>query len=568
MEPNENSVKEPTKFGIFLNKVKNWFINLFIAIGAFFVKLGKAIWAFLVKTGKGIVAFFVKAGQGIAKFFVNLYNRFVYGGWRTKLTHFIMGSGHMALGRPIKGIIYLLVQIGYIVFMFVPGGGLYWLSKFDNLGDVAVEYEQYCTEIPTKPVSECDPDFIDHGSPIFKDNSMLIMLFGVATILLTIVFLVIYFMQLRGTHNAEKKYEAAKTLHNEQNALINAQDVDANEGEVPVVKKFVNPLPTFNDEFKSLLNARFHFTTLALPALTISIFTVLPLVFMILLAFTNYNLKNGPPNSLFTWVGLDTFKRLFSTQGSASFGTALWSILQWTFIWAIAATLSNYILGIILAMIINRRSIKAKKLWRTIFVISIAIPQFVTLMLMNQLLKDTGPLNQLLIDWGLVAKNSPIKFLTDPTLARITVIVVNIWVGVPYTMLITSGILMNIPADLYESARIDGAGAFKQFTKITMPYMLFVTGPHLITSFIGNINNFNVIFFLTGGGPSSGEISEFSYGRTDILITWLFNLTVGGNKQEFAIGSALGIFIFIISITITLILYSRTAAAQKEGDFA
>lgn len=554
MHHNGNSINEQSKFTNFLKGIKKWFVN----------------------AGKTIGAFFTKVGKGIARFFVNVYNTFVHGGWRTKVSHAIMGSGHMLLGRPIKGLIYLVSQIGYFIYMFLPNGGFYWLGKFKNLGDVAVEYEQYCTMIPTTPLEDCDPDWIDHGSPIFRDNSMLIMLFGVATILITLAFLTLFFMQARGTYLAEKKYEAAKAKYNE--TLIEFENVDALDvesadeiadeaiAEPRTRPKFKNPLPTFSAELKSLLNDRFHFTTLTLPAITISTFTILPLVFMILLAFTNYNVTNGPPNSLFTWVGLDTFKRLFTTQGTASFGDALWDILKWTFVWAIFATATNYILGLLLAMIINRRSIRAKKVWRTIFVISIAIPQFVTLLLMNQLLQDNGPLNWTLRNWGLISK--PIKFLSDPKLARLTVILVNIWVGVPYTMLITSGILMNIPNDLYESARIDGAGPVRQFVSITLPYMLFVTGPYLITAFIGNINNFNVIFFLTGGGPSSGQISEFSYGRTDILITWLYNLTVGGNKQEYAIGSALGIFIFIISATITLLLYSRTAAAQQEGDFS
>jgi arabinogalactan oligomer/maltooligosaccharide transport system permease protein len=126
---------------------------------------------------------------------------------------------------------------------------------------------------------------------------------------------------------------------------------------------------------------------------------------------------------------------------------------------------------------------------------------------------------------------------------------------------------MNIPSDLYESARIDGAGTFTQFTKITLPYMLFVTGPYLITQFIGNINNFNVIFFLTGGDPSA-NIPGVQYGKTDILVTWLYDLTVNGAQQQYAIGSALGIFIFLISVFITLALYSKTSAATQEGDFA
>lgn len=532
-----------------------WLKDLMSTIGGFFVRLGKGIINFFIDTGKAIKNFFVNLWKMISRFFISVYNGFVKGGWRTRLSHFIMGSGQMAMGRPIKGIIYLLIQVAYFLFMFIPGGGITWLSKFDTLGDVAVEYVEECIWPPGTPIDLCDADSIT-TKPIFRDNSLLIMLFSVATIIITIIFLVIYFMQVRGAFKGEKAYVEAK-------AKYEALKADGSE------EKFNNPLPTFGEELKSLLNERFHFTTLSLPTITLTMFTILPLIFMILLAFTNYNREYSPPNKLFTWVGLGTFKKLFSTKGASStnatFGSAMFRILKWTFIWAFFATFTNYIFGMILAMIINRKSIRLKKLWRTLFVVSIAVPQFVTLLLMNQLLQRYGPLNETLIRWGWIKE--AIKFLEDPTLAKITVIVVNIWIGVPYTMLLTSGILMNIPTELYESAKIDGAGPVRQFFQITMPYILFVTGPYLITQFIGNINNFNVIFFLTGGGPSTG-IPGVPYGHTDILITWLYALTVGGAHEEYAIGSALGIFIFLISATITLVLYSRTSAAQSEGDFA
>lgn len=523
-------MNDESKVVRFFKGIGQWFVNLFVTIGSFFAQIGR----------------------GIARFWVNVYKQFINGGWRTKLSHFIMGIGHIFMERPIKGIIYLLIQVGYFVFMFIPNGGIYWLSKFGTLGTKAMEMTPICI-IPGVPVEDCHPDDIVEKAT-FLDDSMLIMLFSMATIIVTIFFLVVYFVSVKGAYKAETKYEEAKKEY---------ASLEIKEGEEKPAWK--NPLPTFLDELKSLLNHRFHFTTLSIPTITISIFTVLPLAFMIMLAFTNFNKANGPPNTLFTWVGLQTFKNLFSTQGSASFGSAMFDILQWTFIWAFFATFTNYIFGLILAMIINRRSIKAKKLWRTIFVITIAVPQFVTLLLMSQLLKEYGPLNEELMRLGWIT--SRIKFLNDPILARVSVILVNIWVGVPYTMLITSGILMNIPTDLYESARIDGAGPVRQFMKITLPYMLFVTGPYLITQFVGNINNFNVIFFLTQGGPSTGQIGV-PYGHTDILVTWLYALTVGGDRQEYAIGSALGIFIFLISATITLVLYSRTAAAQQEGDFA
>ena len=156
---------------------------------------------------------------------------------------------------------------------------------------------------------------------------------------------------------------------------------------------------------------------------------------------------------------------------------------------------------------INKKGIKFKAFWRTLFVITIAVPQFVSLLLMNQMLQQNGAINVLL---GMfLGENPNIQFLNSTTLmARMTVIIVNCWVGIPYTILSMSGILMNIPEDLYESARIDGAGPVKTFTKITLPYMIFVTTPQLITQFVGNINNFNVIYLLTGGGPKTEEFYQ------------------------------------------------------------
>jgi arabinogalactan oligomer/maltooligosaccharide transport system permease protein len=200
-------------------------------------------------------------------------------------------------------------------------------------------------------------------------------------------------------------------------------------------------------------------------------------------------------------------------------------------------------------------------MWRTIFVITIAVPQFVSLMLMSQILHDQGPLNMLLKKWGFISQNIP--FLTNATYARITVIIVNIWVGIPYTMLITSGILMNIPADLYESASIDGASPARMFFSITLPYMLFVTTPYLITAFVGNINNFNVIFLLTKGGPLVTDY--YQAGKTDLLVTWLYKLTV--DKQNYSLASTIGIFVFLICASLSLVVYNLSGSSRKEEEF-
>ena len=149
------------------------------------------------------------------------------------------------------------------------------------------------------------------------------------------------------------------------------------------------------------------------------------------------------------------------------------------------------------------------------------------------------------------------------------VVLINIWIGIPYLMLIATGILMNIPQDLYESAKIDGANVWQQYTRITLPYMLFVTGPYLLTSFIGNINNFNVIYLLTGGGPTDPALltSGGSAGSTDLLITWLFNITTGATSN-YKLAAVIAIMIFLVVAILSLVVYNIMPSNRNERDFS
>jgi arabinogalactan oligomer/maltooligosaccharide transport system permease protein len=131
-------------------------------------------------------------------------------------------------------------------------------------------------------------------------------------------------------------------------------------------------------------------------------------------------------------------------------------------------------------------------------------------------------------------------------------------------MLIVTGLLMNIPAELYESARIDGANAFQSFRKITLPYMLFVTGPFLLTQFIGNLNNFNVIFLLNQGNPKSLELTN-NAGATDLLVTWLYKMTI--NDSNYKIAAVIGIMVFIVTAVISLIVYNVLPSVKDEEGF-
>lgn len=333
--------------------------------------------------------------------------------------------------------------------------------------------------------------------------------------------------------------------------------------------KFVGKAKTFKQQINSLLNENFHVTILTIPVLGIILFTVVPLLFSILIAFTNYAYGHQPPTQLFTWIGLDNFNSLFNAPADSIYAilpSALASTLGWTIAWTFLSTFSNYFLGIVLALLINKKGIKFKKVWRTIFIMTIAIPQFISLMLIGIALKDTGVLGV----WWNDTFGYKLGFATSSQngalISKIIILIVNVWVGIPYTMLSTTGILLNIPRDLYESATVDGAGTVTQFTKITLPYILFVTGPYLITQFIGNINNFNVIYFLTGGGPNlAGTVLQI--GHTDLLITFLYKMITSDNNPQFGIASSVGIIIFVICAFFSIIMYNKSGAVQSEDQF-
>ncbi len=432
---------------------------------------------------------------------------------RTRLTFVIMGAGSLLRGQWGRGILYLLSQVGYILYMWLFGWE--YLLGLRTLGTVT----------QGKVFDEAEGIYIYTAG----DNSMQILLFGVLTVLLTLVFLYLYFHSLRAAVRAQRRVQNGRRLD------------------------------TFREDLQSLSDRRYHISLLTPPILLVVSFTLLPLLFMVLIAFTNFDKTHQPPGNLFTWVGLDNFAGMFS--GNTQLGHTFLNLLLWTLLWAVFATFTNYLFGMILALMINKKGIRFKKFWRTVFILTIAVPQFVSLMLMSQLLADEGALNVLLRELGWISGSVP--FLTNGTVAKIVVIVVNMWVGIPYTMLITSGILMNIPEDMYESARIDGAGPVRMFTRITLPYMLFVTTPYLITQFVANINNFNVIYLLTRGGPLT--LDYYKAGKTDLLVTWLYKQTV--EEQNYNLAAVIGVIVFVITAVGALLVYNTSASAKKEEEF-
>ncbi len=444
-------------------------------------------------------------------------NALLKGDILTRLSFILLGAGNIARKQIVKGLLFLFTEICYIYYMI--SYGFYSLSEFSTLG----HYERQ--EIPTDWGGY---EYIYVGIP-----SVQVLLYGVATIVITLLFVAFW-------------RECVKSAYKAQCFTKNGEHVN-----------------TFIDDIKDLFNVNLHKLLLALPLLGILTLTVLPLIFMMLMAFTNYSdalTPDGKSNYLnrFFWVAFDSFKDVLDINGNI--GEQFWGVLTWTLIWAVFATVLNYIGGMILAIVINRKGTRLKGLWRFNFILSIAIPQFVSLLIMRTMLSDTGAINNLLIEWGVIDKALP--FWTNATWARVTVIIVNLWVGIPYTMLQLTGVLQNIPAELYEAAKVDGANAITTFFKITLPYMLFVTAPYLITTFTGNINNFNVIYLLTGGGP--GKLGHTA-GQTDLLVTWLYKLTI--DKYDYNIGAVIGIMTFVVLAIVSLVTFRNTGSYKDEEGF-
>ncbi len=434
---------------------------------------------------------------------------FIEGDFKTKISYLIFGFGPIMRGQILIGAALLLLEV--LFFWYMTGFGWQYFSKITTLGTVATQ------KVGRKTV--------------YGDNSFLILLFGVLSIFAVLAFLLVWYINIRENRKEELLLKAGKKL------------------------------PSNKDAFLSLFDKNFDKTLLALPVVGIFVFTVLPILFMICVAFTNYDATHQAPAKLFTWVGFDNFKKLFSFA-STGFGGTFLQVLGWTLAWSLFATFIDYFLGIAVAMLINRKGIKFKKVWRTILVMTIAVPQFVSLLYVAKLFSSSGLINGWLMKLGII--ETAIPFWTNPFLAKIMIIVINIWIGIPYLMLIATGLLMNIPEDLYESARIDGASPWQMFKSITLPYMLFVTGPFLLTQFIGNLNNFNVIYLLTGGAPKSGSMVGGA-GKTDLLVTWLYKMTI--NDTDYKMAAVIGIMIFIVTAVIALVVYQMLPSVKDEEGF-
>ena len=447
-----------------------------------------------------------------------------------KLSLLWMGAGYARRKQYVKAAIMTVLELAVILFTIIFA--MQYIPKFGTLGTVS--------PVRSFNVDTMKNEFNDY------DNSFQILLFSLFSFVVWAAFVAVWVKNIMDVYRLQLMEDAGEHIN------------------------------SFKEDLVSFKEEKFHITLLTLPVLGVVVFTVIPILLLILVAFTNYDQNHMPPSGLFNWVGFNNFISLFGGGGlTVSFGYAFVRVLGWTLVWSFFATITTYVGGILLSLLLNSKKTRLPKLWRTLFIATIAVPQFVSLLLVRNFFSNGGIVNTICANIGLtgflqkigLVSTSYIPFLSAPGWAHVMIILINIWIGVPYQMLIATGVLMNLPTEQVESAKVDGAKPFQIFRKITMPYMLFVTGPALVTDFVKNINNFNVIYLLTENVyTTTNQVMANSQAKeVDLLVTWLFRLTQ--DYYNYKMASVIGIVVFVICAVFTLIAFNRMIRGDKEGTY-
>lgn len=421
------------------------------------------------------------------------------------LSAVVWGSGQLYNRQPAKAAGFFLAQILCIICMPQCRKGLWGLM---TLGE---------------------EERVTRGRKVIVqgDNSILLLIIGLVWLFAAITFLLIYIGQIR---------DAVRTAERQNQG-----------GEILKGRKWV----------RKFTQKSYPYLVLTPTAALTVMFVVVPILFGFLIAFTNYSVPNYvPPKHLVDWVGVKNFLDMFKLP---MWNDTFWGVALWTIIWAVLSTVTCFFGGLMVAILVNSRRVKCKKLWRTIFILPWAIPGMISLLIFRNMFNGQfGVINTFLRSHGIISANIP--WLSDPLLAKIVILIVNFWLGFPYFMALMSGVMTSISMDVIEAARIDGANAKQEFRHITLPLVLYSTAPLLVMSFAGNFNNFNVIYFLTDGNPINPSY-KFA-GSTDILITWIYKLTKDNGQYNMA--SVMSILVFLVIAGISTFNFLRTKSFKEE----
>ena len=354
------------------------------------------------------------------------------------------------------------------------------------------------------------------------DRSIIFMIEGVLAIVFVVLAMAIYVFSFKDAHKTEKDQ-----------------------------LKGIRPNSFF--ETKKMMRTDGFPYLISTPALLVIIFIVMvPIITAILISFTNMDPQH---QNKFEWIGLNNYLTIAKGQGIA--GKAFWHIFAWTIIWTLGASTLAIVLGFVFALMVNNERIKAKKVFRTVYLLPWAIPAFITIMFFSIMTSRGGVITEAVnsvFNVSLDIKNNTVQ-------TRTALILLQGWLGHSYIFLLTTGVLQAIPKDLYEAASIDGATGWQATAKITIPLVLFQIAPMLINQYTFNFNNFSIIYLFNGGGPFNPQVYGNLAGSSDILISYIYNLTM--NSQYQAIGAAITVFISILLIVISFIGYMKSSAFKE-----
>lgn len=358
------------------------------------------------------------------------------------------------------------------------------------------------------------------------DDSRTLLIQGILAIFLTVVALGFYIVNIFDARRDANKIKNGETI--------------------PSIRKAI--YDWFDNAFPYLLIT---------PAfLLLSFVVLLPLIFMIFLAFTNYTRYNAPPGNLLEWIGFQNFIDIFNVP---IWRDTFFSVLSWTVTWTFGATTLQIALALFLALIVNDSRVKFKRTIRTIFILPWAVPAFVSILIFAALFDDNfGAINR---DIVIPLLGTGLPWMTDPFWTKTAIIMIQTWLGFPFVFALFTGVLQSIPNDWYEAADVDGGTAFQKFRKITLPHILFVTSPLLIMQYAANFNNFNIIYLFNEGGPG---VRGQNAGGTDILISWVYKLTFENNM--YSIAAVISVILGLTIATFAFFQFRRSRTFKEEGE--
>lgn len=231
-------------------------------------------------------------------------------------------------------------------------------------------------------------------------------------------------------------------------------------------------------------------------------------------------------------------------------------VFAWTIFFAVSTVVIMFAAGLTLAIALDKK-IRFRPLYRSILILPYAIPSFMSILIWAGMFnREYGAVNLLF--------GAQIPWLDDPILAKLVILIVNLWLGFPYFYLISSGALQALPTELEEAAAIDGAKPSQIMFQIKLPLLLQILAPLLIGSVAFNFNNFNIVYLLTGGGPTNvleGEVA----GATDILITYTYKTAFAGGEQDLGLASAISVIMFLIVGALSLWSLKRSRVLEQQN---